>query len=279
MRMLMVAIPAYGTYFYISMPIVGRSMSPQFNPQFADFGDTAFLLPRIQPQGKLHRGRVYVFTDPSKVDKELAPGETEYLIKRCIALEGDHVMVQRNDKLVEVEIPPGHVWMESDNHNFQSGQQPDSLAFGPIPLEDIWGRVILCVRRKCLFDTILPDPRNYERVPVVDALPHQRLRFNRDIYNNEWQRIQAAKNLPNKADMTLVPKGPADLALKTASIEEKQGYANRHKFTSSDNKRLDELQKKKNDEIDQLQREKIVPGTPITTPSKPANQSQYPNLT
>lgn len=67
MRMLMVAIPAYGTYFYISMPIVGRSMSPQFNPQFADFGDTAFLLPRIQPQGKLHRGRVYVFTDPSKV--------------------------------------------------------------------------------------------------------------------------------------------------------------------------------------------------------------------
>ena len=27
-----------------------------------------------------------------------------------------------------------------------------------------------------------------------------------------------------------------------------------------------------------LHREKMIPGTPITAPSKPANQSQYPNL-
>ena len=87
------------------------------------------------------------------------------------------------------------------------------------------------------------------------------------------------KNLPNKVDMTLVPKGEADLALETASVEQKQGFVNCHKFTSSDNARLAELQKQTDEAVEQLEREKLVPGTPITTPSKPANQSQYPNLT
>ena len=108
------------------------------------------------------------------------------------------------------------------------------------------------------------------------------------------------KNLPNKVDMTLVPKGPADLALETMTPEgldfqishflktwnfekiqntEKQGYSNRHDFSlSSDKYYLEKLQRSKNEEIDQLNRGKMVPGTPITAPSKPANQSQYPNL-
>ena len=55
---------------------------------------------------------------------------------------GDFITYQENDKVVELEIPPRHAWLESDNHNFQSGQYPDSLRFGPIPLEEVWGRVV-----------------------------------------------------------------------------------------------------------------------------------------
>ena len=110
--------------------------------------------------------------------KELAPGETAYLIKRCIAIEGDTVMIQRKDKLVEMEVPPGHAWLESDNHNFQSGQYPDSLKFGPIPMDEVWGRAVWCYRRKALFETLIPLPQNYEwNVPIEDAIPHQRVRF------------------------------------------------------------------------------------------------------
>ena len=66
------------------------------------------------------------------------------------------------------------------------------------------------------------------------------------------QSIKEMKNLPNKVDMTMVPKGPADLALESMSIEEKQGYANRHKFTESDNYYLEKLQKTNDEKVDQL---------------------------
>ena len=70
------------------------------------------------------------------------------------------------------------------------------------------------------------------------------------------QSIKEMKNLPNKVDMTMVPKGPADLALESMSIEEKQGYANRHKFTESDNYYLEKLQKTNDEKVDQ---ERVIP--------------------
>ena len=74
----------------------------------------------------------------------------------------------------------------------------------------------------------------------------------REVPNHEMQAIKEMKNLPNKIDMTLMPKGSADLALETMSDEEKQGYANRHKFTESDNFYLEKLQKSNDEKVDQL---------------------------
>ena len=78
----------------------------------------------------------------------------------------------------------------------------------------------------------------------------------REVPNHEMQSIKEMKNLPNKVDMTMVPKGPADLALESMSIEEKQGYANRHKFTESDNYYLEKLQKTNDEKVDQ---ERVIP--------------------
>ena len=92
-------------YYFLTVPVVGRSMSPQFNPQFADYGDTVLYFPRLQKSQQLKRGKVYIFNDPTKAwvrkvrvlkwnyctfsGRELTPGETEYVIKRCIAVEGE----------------------------------------------------------------------------------------------------------------------------------------------------------------------------------------------
>ena len=122
-------------------------------------------------------------------------------MKRCIAIEGDTVLTQENDKIVEVTIPEGHAWLESDNHNFQPGQQPDSLKFGPIPYSEVWGRVIYCVRRKRLFPTIIPYPEHYDfYVPLVDSIPHQRIRFSQYTLNSEMLGqliINYVDQLPN----------------------------------------------------------------------------------
>ena len=141
---------------------------------------------------------------------------------------------------------------------------------------------------------------NFQYLLLFKSNPTQ----SREVPNHEMQAIKEMMNLPNKIDMTSMPKGAADLALETMSDEEKQGYANRHKFTESDNFYLEKLQKSNDEKVDQLwvikipfiffiqknstiksyspfsklHREKMIPGTPITAPSKPANQSQYPNL-
>ena len=60
------SVVLYIAYDQLSVPVVGRSMTPQFNPNFADYGDTVFFLPRIMKSEKLKRGKIYLFNDPTK---------------------------------------------------------------------------------------------------------------------------------------------------------------------------------------------------------------------
>ena len=45
---------------------MGRSMSPQFNPLFTDFGDLVIFAPRFKKDDPLVRGKIYLFNDPTK---------------------------------------------------------------------------------------------------------------------------------------------------------------------------------------------------------------------
>jgi len=133
----------YLGYDQLSVPVVGRSMTPQFNPHFADYGDTVFFIPRFIKSEKLKRGKIYLFNDPTKTPENMQEFDTEYCVKRCVAIEGDTIMYERvleggKTEVVHMVVPEGHSWLESDNHNFQAGQLPDSLMFGPIPNDHIW---------------------------------------------------------------------------------------------------------------------------------------------
>jgi len=279
------SVVLYIAYDQLSVPVVGRSMTPQFNPNFADYGDTVFFLPRILKSEKLKRGKIYLFNDPTKTPENMQEFDTEYCIKRCIAIEGDTVMYERvleggETEVVHLVVPEGHSWLESDNHNFQAGQLPDSLLFGPIANENIWGRVIWCVRKRNLFPTLIPYPQNYDwNIELEDALPHQRLIFAKNIENLEMNAIHKYKNLPNKLGMSKLPKGPADRKMETMTSEQKLGYATRHDFNlESDKKYLEKLKKEKEDHIEGIDPNGMVPGMPITERSQAPNTSQYPNL-
>ena len=65
--MLPAGLGLYAGYYFLTVPVVGRSMSPQFNPQFADYGDTVLVAPRIIKSLPLKRGKVYIFNDPAKL--------------------------------------------------------------------------------------------------------------------------------------------------------------------------------------------------------------------
>ena len=158
-RFTIIAAVIYAFKYFFVTPIIGRSMSPQFNPGVADFGDSVFYVPRL-PWAKgepLVRGKIYLFEDPGKKKENLVEGESMNVIKRCIAIEGDKVMIQKEKtKEIEyIEIPKGHCWLESDNYTYNAGQYPDSLKYGPISNELVYGRVALAVRRLNIFPVIL----------------------------------------------------------------------------------------------------------------------------
>jgi len=259
-------------YFFVT-PIIGRSMSPQFNPGIKDYGDSVCFVPRLPwtREQPLVRGKIYLFEDPGKKKEKLLEGESIDVIKRCIAIEGDKVMIQnaKSNEIEYVEIPKGHCWLESDNYTYNAGQFPDSLKYGPISNECVYGRVALAFRRLNIFPTFYPHPQNYELIDIYDALPHQRIVISPDTRNDDFMAIDAMKNLPNKEDMTNLPKGPADHAMEGKTAEEKQGWTYNHNFeVSSDKKFIDDMKKKNEQAVEDGLRRIRAPGTSITETKK-----------
>jgi len=75
----------------------------------------------------IRRGDIVIFASPTD---SLAGRKGEKLrIKRVVALPGDRVTT-RHYKKRHLTIPPGHCWIEGDNHL----DSIDSNDFGPLPL-------------------------------------------------------------------------------------------------------------------------------------------------
>ena len=105
--------------------------------------------------GQPQKGDVVVFQSPENDDIDF--------IKRIIGTEGDRIMISNNDVYVngqiiqenyaqepttlidggflsdgqEVVVPPNHIFVMGDNRPHSS----DSRSFGPVPLQDVIGKV------------------------------------------------------------------------------------------------------------------------------------------
>ncbi|THG02577.1 hypothetical protein TEA_003132 [Camellia sinensis var. sinensis] len=82
-------------------------------------------------------GDVVVVKDPVNTDN--------YLVRRLAAIEG-YEMVSTDEKDEPFVLEKDQCWVLSDNENLKPKEAKDSRIFGPVPMTDIVGRVIYCLR-------------------------------------------------------------------------------------------------------------------------------------
>ncbi|GAB2282242.1 hypothetical protein Dimus_016792 [Dionaea muscipula] len=82
-------------------------------------------------------GDVVVFKDPEKAN--------DYLVRRLAAVEG-YEMVSTDEKDEPFVLEEDQCWVLSDNEKLKPKEAMDSRSFGPVPMSNIVGRVIYCLR-------------------------------------------------------------------------------------------------------------------------------------
>lgn len=95
----------------------------------------------------------------SDVEASSSGAQPEFLVRRVAAVQGQE-MLHRTDRGENFVLEPGTVWVTADNRSLPPEQAPDSRVFGPLPLENVMGRVI--------FRWVLTDP------PLLHSCMHSR---------------------------------------------------------------------------------------------------------
>ncbi|XP_044501125.1 uncharacterized protein LOC123222428 [Mangifera indica] len=112
----------------------GEEMAPTIG------GKVGTLLVRKLPSADPTRvfvGDVVVLKDPEKSDN--------YLVRRLAAIEG-YEMVSTDEKDEPFVLEKDQCWVLADNENIKPKEANDSRAFGPVPMTNIVGRVLYCLR-------------------------------------------------------------------------------------------------------------------------------------
>ncbi|KAF9607868.1 hypothetical protein IFM89_003572 [Coptis chinensis] len=112
----------------------GEEMAPTIGAQ----GGTLLVrkLPHADPT-RVFVGDVVLVKDPEKPD--------DYLVRRLAAIEG-YEMVSSDEKDEPFVLEKDECWIVSDNEAVKAKEAKDSRTFGPLPMTDIVGRVIYCLR-------------------------------------------------------------------------------------------------------------------------------------
>ncbi|XP_062149595.1 mitochondrial ATP-independent inner membrane protease subunit 2-like isoform X2 [Alnus glutinosa] len=112
----------------------GEEMTPTTGAQ----GGTLLVrkIPAADPT-RVFVGDVVVLKDPQKSDN--------YLVRRLAATEG-YEMVSKDEKDEPFVLEKDECWVLADNENIKPKEANDSRTFGPVPMTDIVGRVIYCLR-------------------------------------------------------------------------------------------------------------------------------------
>jgi len=86
---------------------------------------------------KVFVGDVVALKDPQNPDN--------CIVRRLAAVEGDE-MVSTDEKDEPFVLENDQCWVVSDNESLSPKEAADSRLFGPVPMSDILGRVIYCLR-------------------------------------------------------------------------------------------------------------------------------------
>lgn len=107
-------------------------------PTIAEEGGTLLVrkLPAPNPT-QVFVGDVVVMKDPEKSEN--------HLVRRLAAVEG-YEMVSKDEKEEPFVLEKDQCWVLADNENLKPKEAKDSRIFGPVPMTDIVGRVIYCLR-------------------------------------------------------------------------------------------------------------------------------------
>ncbi|XVE77923.1 hypothetical protein DITRI_Ditri13aG0103300 [Diplodiscus trichospermus] len=112
----------------------GEAMAPTTGEQ----GGTLLVrkIPAADPT-RVFVGDVVVFKDPDNSDN--------YLVRRLAATEG-YEMVSKDEKDEPFVLEKDQCWLLADNEKLKPKEAKDSRLFGPVPMTNIVGRVIYCLR-------------------------------------------------------------------------------------------------------------------------------------
>ncbi|KAF8394278.1 hypothetical protein HHK36_020485 [Tetracentron sinense] len=112
----------------------GQEMAPTIGEQ----GGTLLVrkLPAADPK-RVFVGDVVVVKDPENSDN--------CLVRRLGAIEG-YEMASTDEKDEPFTLETDQCWVLSDNETLKPKEANDSRTFGPVPMTDIVGRVIYCLR-------------------------------------------------------------------------------------------------------------------------------------
>eukprot|EP00210_Caulerpa_lentillifera_P004646 g4431.t1 len=118
----------------------GPSMTPTLNPNGEKDRDAVDrLLLRLIPLPSVRS--IHVF-DVVAFDSPYRFGDNQTVLVRRVAALPGHQMISDSVVLEPFVIPPDHCWVLADNSKLEPSEVVDSRFFGPLPLENIRGRVI-----------------------------------------------------------------------------------------------------------------------------------------
>ena len=116
----------------------GAAMAPALNAKAStDPSAVEKLLIRLFPRPSFK----HLYTGDTVAVQSPLAAEQQILVRRLAAIEGEE-MVSDDSALEPWSLPEGHCWVLTEAEAFKPNEVIDSRTFGPLPVQNIIGRVI-----------------------------------------------------------------------------------------------------------------------------------------
>lgn len=148
--------------------LAGAAMSPTLNPRAAsdpvpdnlDFTETLLVRKLWRPSpATIFSGDVVLLKNPYSSDN--------MLVRRVAAGPGEELIDDTNQIML---VPPQHVWVVADNENLDPLLVIDSRKFGPLPMQNIVGRILYAASSRIDHGPVEnSEPAMRADAPVLEA--------------------------------------------------------------------------------------------------------------